>query len=109
MELTFEVDNEALMNLPLSIPFPETGDLRWRPGTGDDLHEDDIYLPLARLRDAKGNDYGDGIIYVEHRASPPVKGKNIYAWMRMLDIFNTDDFLYALFHLAGEVMTQNID
>jgi hypothetical protein len=109
VELTFEVDNEALMNLPLSIPFPETGDLRWRPGTGDDLHEDDIYLPLARLRDAKGNDYGDGIIYVEHRASPPVKGKNIYAWMRMLDIFNTDDFLYALFHLAGEVMTQNID
>jgi len=104
VELTFEVDNSLLPGLPSSAAFPETGDLRWRPGFGDDLSEGDVYLPLARLKDEKGRNYGDGIIYVEHRISAPKNGKNIYAWMRMPDVLNTEDVFYELFRLAGEKM-----
>ncbi len=105
VKLTFEVANSLLPGLPPSAPFPETGDLRWRPGIGGDLSEGDVYLPLARLKDEKGHDYGDGIVYVEHRVSAPKNGKNIYAWMRMPDVLNTEDVFYELFRLAGEKMT----
>jgi glycoprotein endo-alpha-1,2-mannosidase len=105
VKLTFEINNDLLPGLPSSAAFPETGDLRWRPSLGDDLPEGDVYLPLARLKDEEGRDYGDGIVYVEHRVSAPENGKNIYAWMRMPDVFNTEDVLYELFRLAGEKMT----
>ena len=105
VKLAFEIDNDLLPGLPPSAAFPETGDLRWRPGFGDDLSEGDVYLSLARLKDEEGRDYGDGIVYVEHRVSAPKNGKNIYAWMRMPDVLNTEDVFYELFRLAGEKMT----
>ncbi len=106
VELTFKIDNKALTSLPSSVPFPKTGDLRWRPNSSADFSSGDIYLPLAQLRDSKGNSYGDGIAYMEHKIVPPQNGKNIYVWMRMLDVMNTDDVLYEVFRLAGEKMTQ---
>jgi hypothetical protein len=87
------------------VPFPKAGDLRWRPSTGANLPEGDVYLTLAQLKDEEGRSYGDGIAYIEHKVSPPENGKNIYAWMRMPDILNTDDVLYEIFRLAGEKMT----
>ena len=61
-------------------------------------------MPLARLVDRAGREYGDGIAYVEHRASPPVDGKAIYAWMRMADVLGEDEFLFAVFRLAAARM-----
>jgi glycoprotein endo-alpha-1,2-mannosidase len=106
VKLTFEIDDELLTSLPPSAPFPETGDLRWRPISGAELFNNDVYLPLAQLKDEKGNNYGDGIAYIEHKASPPRNGKNIYVWMRMPDVLNTGDLLYEIFRLAGERMTR---
>jgi len=105
VELTFEIDNEALKSLPASVSFPKAGDLRWRPSAGANLPDGDVYLPLAQLKDEEGRSYGDGIVYIEHKVSPPENGKNIYAWMRMPDILNTNDVLYEIFRLAGEKMT----
>jgi len=106
VELTFKIDNRILASLPISVPFPKMGDLRWRPNSGADFSSGDIYLPLAQLKDQNGNSYGDGIAYMEHKVVPPENGKNIYVWMRMLDVLNTDDVLYELFRLAGEKMTR---
>ena len=106
VELSFEIDNKVLKGLPATVPFPKTGDLRWRPSVGTEVPGGDVYLPLARLKDKEGRDYGDGIAYIEHKISSPKNGKNIYAWMRMPDVLNTDDILYELFRLAGERMTR---
>lgn len=105
VKLAFEIDNKTLTSLPASAPFPETGDLRWRPSDETGLPSGDIYLSLARLKDENGDSYGDGIVYMEHKVSPPKNGKNIYVWMRMLDALNADDVLYEVFRLAGEKMT----
>ena len=43
---------------------------------------------------------------MEHKVVPPENGKNIYVWMRMLDVFDIDDVLYEVFRLAGEKMTR---
>ena len=60
-----------------------------------------MYLPLAELRDDAGNSYGDGIVYVKHRASEPRAAKIIYVWMRMPDILDRDDLFFALFSFAA--------
>jgi hypothetical protein len=101
-KLSFDIDTEALPGLPASVPFPRAGDLRWRPGTEALVAEDDVYVPLAALRDEQGKAYGDGIVYVEHRASAPKGGKNLYVWMRMPDALPRDDLLFALFRFAAE-------
>ena len=107
VSLSFEVDNKILVSLPPSAPFPDTGDLRWRPCSGTDLFYGDVYLPLAQLKDKNGKNYGDGVAYIEHISSPPQNGKNIYVWMRMSDVIDTNDLLYELFRLAGEKMSKS--
>ncbi|MBD3182424.1 DUF1080 domain-containing protein [Candidatus Poribacteria bacterium] len=105
VNLTFKINTDILTSLPSSVPFPESGDLRWRPSSISNTQEGDIYIPLATLLDDNGKSYGDGIVYVEHKVSEPKNGKNIYAWMRMMDILDTEYVLYELFHLAGEKIT----
>ena len=96
------MDRSVFPGLPGTLAFPESGDLRWRPAAGPRLHEEDLYLSLAPLVDGDGNHYGDGIAYVEHRASKPLGGKNLYAWMGMFRGASREEILYSLFKLAGE-------
>jgi len=63
-------------------------------------------VPLAELRDDAGNAHGDGIVYVEHRASEPRNGRVLYVWMRMADVLGRDDLFFALFSFARERMQQ---
>jgi glycoprotein endo-alpha-1,2-mannosidase len=101
-KLTFHLDTEALPGLPDSLPFPDRGDLRWRPATGALTAERDLYHPLAELRDEDGNSYGDGIVYLEHKAGALENGKVLYVWMRMPDILGADELFSALFRFAAE-------
>lgn len=107
VKLAFAIDSEVLKGLPRQAAFPAAGDLRWRPVVGARLAEGDIYLPLAQLKDSAGRHYGDGIVYIEHKSSPPKNGKNIYAWMRMTDVLERNDLLFALFRLAAEKMSKD--
>jgi hypothetical protein len=100
--LTFRVDTDVLAGLPAIAPFPGSGDQRWRPATDALLANNDVYVPLARLRDAQGNLYGDGIAYIEHGSSPPRNGKNLYVWMRMPDVLGGNDLFFALFRFAAK-------
>jgi len=102
VELTFHVDQKALPGVPATAPFPRGGDLRWRPATPALAAVEDVYLPLARLKDADGKSYGDGIVYIEHQKTAPKKGKNLYVWMRMFDVLGKDEALFALFRFAAE-------
>ena len=106
VKLTFHLDTEALPGLPGEVAFPERGDLRWRPATRALTAEGDVYIPLAELRDDAGRAYGDGIAYVEHRASEPRSGRVLYVWMRMADVLGRDDLFFALFSFARERMQQ---
>ena len=99
ISLTFQIDTQLLGGLPSSVPFPDSGDLRWRPCTDELLAEEDTYLPMARLVDGEGNVYGDGIAYIHHQVSEPKNGGNIYVWMGMTEILDADDLFYALFTL----------
>ncbi len=99
--LTFQIDNQRLAGLPATVAFPADGDQRWRPATPALTAPTDVYLPLARLTDAEGNVYGDGIAYVEHRESAPKGGRNLYVWMRMLDVLDTNETLYAIFRFLA--------
>jgi hypothetical protein len=101
--LTFHVDNQRLPGLPATVAFPAGGDLRWRPATAALAAAEDVYVPLASLRDAQGNCYGDGIAYIEHRLSSPRGGRNLYVWMRMPDLLGTNGTLFSLFRFAATV------
>lgn len=101
VELTFHVDRQRLPGLPATAAFPAGGDRRWRPATEALAAPGDRYLPLASLRDAAGNGYGDGIAYVEHRESEPKGGRNLYVWMRMPDVLGANETLLAIFRFAA--------
>lgn len=104
--LTFRFDTKALPGLPATAPFPDHGDLRWRPASRAAVGRDDLYLPLAPLTDSSGRAFGDGIAYVEFR-SPPLKGgRTLYVWMRMGDVVGEDKLMAAVFEFAGGKLPQ---
>ena len=102
ISLAFHINKAALKTLPERVPYPEGGDLRWRPLDFERLDKDDVYIPLVRLQDSTGKNYGDAAGYIEHRVSSPHKGKNIYVWKRVTDLLNNEDFLFELFSFAAE-------
>lgn len=85
-----------------AAPFPKSGDVRWRPASGSVVGAADVYVPLASLRDARGNHYGDGIVYVEHREGALAGGKSVYVWMRMQDVFGRNTLNFALLKFVAE-------
>ena len=100
-KLTFQFDTKTLAGLPATVPFPSTGDLRWRPAASPKLTQGDTYQALARLVDEKGRHYGDGIAYTRFAASEPKDVQAIYVWMRMPDIVGADQLLFHLFRFAA--------
>jgi len=100
-QLSFHVDTSALPGLSERVPFPKSGDLRWRPATKALTAEGDVYVSLAELKDEAGVSYGDGIAYIEHRSSEPKGGKALYAWMGMPDVLGRDELLFQLFRYAA--------
>ena len=100
--LKFVVAPSRLPGLPASVPYPASGDVRWRPSSRHSFSDQDQYVPLVRLQDAGGKWYGDAVVYAHRKTSEPKNGRYIYAWMRIPDIFDRDEMLYRLFMLAAE-------
>ncbi len=99
--LKFHLNTQALPGLPPAVPFPATGDLRWRPGQRALAAKGDVYVPLAELKDAVGKTYGEGMVYIEHTAPPLRNGRSLYVWMRMPEALGVDQGLFSVFQFAA--------
>lgn len=100
--LRFEVDTRSLAGLPASVPFPATGDLRWRAARRSAAPAGARYSALATLMDANGQNLGDGIAYVELREPPLQGGRTLYVWMRMPEVLGGEPGLLALWQFVGQ-------
>ncbi|MCX7968079.1 MAG: hypothetical protein N3B10_06255 [Armatimonadetes bacterium] len=95
-KLNFVVCDKKLMpNVPERFPYPESGDLRWRPFLPEKAPLGLKITPLIELIDGNGRSQGLGVVLV--RAG---KGKVIYAWFRLLDINVGEAILHDLWALA---------
>ena len=91
LRLTFIVrDKKALSHLPECFPFPDDGDLRWRP-----LTKQAGVVPLLELVDEQGHSQGLGVGIVTVG-----KGRIVYAWFRLLNMPIGEALLYDLWRLA---------
>ncbi|MGB2824850.1 MAG: hypothetical protein WBF17_28010 [Phycisphaerae bacterium] len=83
-----------LPHLPKELPFPASGDLRWRPfvagGRGG-------HVPLLTLVGAKGKSLGEAIAYVE----PPTGGRVVYVWFALLHGPNAPGILHDVFDFVA--------
>lgn len=75
-------NQKVATDLPETIPFPNEGDLRWRPIVKPKGREgiDFVYTPILTLRDDKGNEYGDGVAVLEYRTGDFAVGRLVYVW-----------------------------
>lgn len=104
IKLTFKIHTERMPNMPSSLPFPESGDLRWRPLLARNLPAGDNYIPLIELYDSQGKWWGDGAGVIRYGTSEPKGGTVCYVWFRLLDIPQGDVVMYdVLNHLAGQL------
>jgi len=104
LQLSFTASEDMLGNVA-GIPFPDSGDLRWRPARPASIDPGDEYIPFLSLHDQHGNWYGDGAAYVRHETSPPKGGQVLYIWFRLLDQPGSGEFLCRIFEFVGALIT----
>jgi hypothetical protein len=81
-KLKFVVRNKSLLpHVPDQFPYPESGDLRWRPLMSEKASPETKVLPLIELVDESGHSHGLGAAMVQVG-----NGKLVYVWFRLLDI-----------------------
>ncbi len=102
VQLWFQCDTRRLPDMPARLPFPESGDLRWRPMLKQGLDPTDEYLPLITLVDSKGRRWGEGAVVIRYRAGE-LKGAQVaYVWFRLLEAPQAPALLHNLFTLLGQ-------
>ncbi|MCS7065184.1 MAG: hypothetical protein NZL85_02790 [Fimbriimonadales bacterium] len=102
VQLAFRCDTRHLPDMPARLPFPESGDRRWRPMFKQGLDPQDEYLPLVTLLDSEGRDWGEGAAVIRYRTGE-LKGAQVaYAWFRLLEIPQVPVLLHNLFTLLGK-------
>ncbi|HOK67484.1 MAG TPA: hypothetical protein PK054_11880 [Anaerohalosphaeraceae bacterium] len=89
-ELFFEPSAEKKV-LSQPIPFPASGDRRWRPFVRSPHHVE--YRPLLVLKDRQGNSYGDGLVL----AKTADGGIIAYGWFGLLNTPQAEAVLTELF------------
>lgn len=99
--LTFRMDRTTFPSVAAALPFPVTGDQRWRPAVPGGSPEASEYKALARLVDSDGASYGDGIVFVHHETGPLKGAKLLYIWLRMPDMAGEEAFYHDLFTYAA--------
>ena len=96
VQLRFHVNNGALPHVPAIVPFPSSGNLKFRPVSNAGLAQEDLYVPLFRLVDDDGEWYGDGAAYIEHKNSEPRGARLLYVWFRIPDVVSWEDLHHDL-------------
>ena len=93
--LRFVQPERRLPHVPAEFPFPEAGDLRWRPFLPTDPKR---HVPLLVLRDGAGKALGDAVAYAE----PKSGGRVLYVWFALLATPRADALLLDAFTFAAE-------
>ncbi|GBC94093.1 hypothetical protein HRbin15_02600 [bacterium HR15] len=102
IQFSFRCDTRHLPDMPARLPFPESGDLRWRPMLRQGLDPKDEYLPLITLVDSQGRPWGEGAAVIRYRAGK-LKGAQVaYVWFRLLEMPQAPALLHNLFALLGK-------
>jgi hypothetical protein len=73
----------VLASVPQEFAFPP-GDQRLRSINRQLVSSAHRYVPLLKVVDAQGRDYGDAAGYVEFRTGPAKGGKVLYVWSTLL-------------------------
>lgn len=90
--LTFVVrDQKLLRHIPKRLPFPESGDLRWRPLLPEKARADVRVSVLLELQDKGGNSHGAGVAIVNVG-----KGRIVYVWFRLLNMDVGEGLVYDI-------------
>jgi len=98
LDLRFEVTAD-LPSLSRTLPWPASGDLRWRPACRPrESGPRQTYRGCLRLTDRHGRDWGDGVAVFG--STDPKAGRVVYAWFRLADVAGLDGFLVDLIRLA---------
>ena len=100
-DLKFYVNKRAMFGLSSPVPFPTTGDLRFRPINHSRVSPYDFYQPLVELWDGQKHFDGDAAAYVEHRTPALSPGKSIYVWMRTAEALGPDEFYPSLYQFIS--------
>ncbi|MBM3475666.1 MAG: hypothetical protein FJX75_20570 [Armatimonadetes bacterium] len=85
-----QVAQREVRLLPDTIPFPATGDRRYRPATADALPEGYEFIPVLTLYDDAGTRYGPAVAMLRPREQG-APGGVVHVWGTLL----TDAFPYA--------------
>jgi hypothetical protein len=80
------------------LPFPEGGDLRWRPALRILAPQSATYTALATLYDGQGRNWGDGAVWIRL----PNGGRVGYIWFRLLETPYAPMLLLSLFEQAAQ-------
>ncbi len=93
VELKFVQPDRHLPSLPQSFPFPEQGDLRWRPFVRSEVAGEHRYVPLLELRDDSGKHYGDAAAFVQYKSGPLAGAKVLYVWFGLVNASRADSLV----------------
>ena len=83
-----------LPHLPKELPFPASGDLRWRPFVAGGRGR---HVSLLTLVNADGTKLGDAVAYVEL----PTGGRVVYVWFALLHGPNAPGILHDVFDFVA--------
>lgn len=96
--LSFAVAGE-LPSQPSSLPWPKSGDVRWRPAyRPKERDPEQPYWPLMILVDKNGRLWGEAVAVFGRRDKRA--GNVVYAWFRLADVAGLDRFLRDLLKLC---------
>ncbi len=88
-------------SLPESLPFPGSGDLRFRPASGRNLGPGVQFTAITEAVGESGKAYGPGICVVDHTEGPLAGGRVIYLWGTLVQGPQGGALLADAFRLAA--------
>lgn len=96
-----EVGRSLFPSLSESLPFPSSGDLRFRPASGRNLGPGVQFTAVAEAVGESGKVYGPGICVVDHTEGPLAGGRVIYLWGTLVQGDQGRALLADAFRLAA--------
>lgn len=86
IELTMHLapDQPVLWDWPATRPFPEQGDLRYRPLSAQGIAPEDRFAPVITTSGSDGRDYGPAAALIEHRCAAFSGTRVLWVWGTLL-------------------------